>query len=412
MKVWVKLLIGSILGITLGFLLPESQRLMETLVWLEQFTLRVGRYVVIPMLVFSLTVGIYELRQDRQFWPLILKNCLLIVGISAFVISVGVLAAQVFQPVRIPIFAEEQFEKIELDVAENVLDLFPYNMLSVLAGDGIYLFPICIFAFFFGMGLSYENENKSYSKPVISLVDSISQVFFNIVLFLMEILGFLVIVLSCYWAVRFRDVLRADIFKDLMLLLGIFAAVLAFGILPLFLYFLRPKSNPWAVLYGSLGPAITAFFSGDINFTLPVLLSHAQENLGVQRRSYTVTLALFSTFCRAGSAMVAIVSFIVIYKSYSRLGISSTDILALGAHALAISFLLARHPGDGAYIALAVLCIGYGRSFETGYLILKPLAFYLIAVGTFLDVVIASFATFAIAKMSGFIDEEKKRRSL
>jgi Na+/H+-dicarboxylate symporter len=401
MKVWVKLLIGSILGITLGFLLPESQRLMEALVWLEQFTLRVGRYVVVPMLVFSLTIGIYELRQDRQFWPLVLKNCLLIVGISAFVISVGVLVANVIQPVRIPIFSEEQLEKVGLDIAGNIKDLFPYNMLSVLAGDGIYLFPICIFAFFFGMGLSYDK--RSYSKPVISLVDSLSRVFYHIVLFFIEILGFMLIVLSCYWTVQFRDVLRADIFKDLMLLLGILTAVLAFGVLPLFLYFLRPKSNPWAVLYGSLGPAITAFFSGDINFTLPALLSHAKENFGVQRRSNTVTLALFSTFCRAGSAMVAIVSFIVIYKSYSRLGISSTEILTLGAHAFAISFLLARHPGDGAYIALAVLCIGYGRSFETGYLILKPLAFYLIAVGTFLDVVIASFASFVIARISGFI---------
>jgi hypothetical protein len=110
--------------------------------------------------------------------------------------------------------------------------------------------------------------------------------------------------------------------------------------------------------------------------------------------------------------MVAIVSFIVIYKSYSRLGISSTEIFALGAHALAISFLLARHPGDGAYIALAVLWIGYGRSFETGYLILKPLAFYLIAVGTFLDVVIASFASFAIARISGFIGERSEARSI
>jgi Na+/H+-dicarboxylate symporter len=410
MRVWVKLLIGSILGITLGFLLPEGQRLMEALVWVEQFTLRVGRYVVVPMLVFSLTVGIYELRQDRQFWPLVLKNCILILGISAFVISVGVLVASIIQPVRIPVFAEEQLEKIGLDIAGNITDLFPYNLLSVLACVGIYLFPICIFAFFFGMGLSYDK--RSYSKPVISLVDSLSRVFYHIVLFFIEILGFMLIVLSCYWTVQFRDVLRADIFKDLMLLLGILVAVLAFGILPLFIYFLRPKSNPWAVLYGSLGPAITAFFSGDINFTLPVLLSHAKENFGVQRRSNTVTLALFSTFCRAGSAMVAIVSFIVIYKSYSRLGISSTEIFALGAHALAISFLLARHPGDGAYIALAVLCIGYGRSFETGYLILKPLAFYLIAVGTFLDVVIASFASFAIARISGFIGEKSEARSI
>jgi Na+/H+-dicarboxylate symporter len=382
---------------------------METLVWLEQLTLHIGRYAVIPVLVFSLTIGIYELRQEGQFWPLVLKNCLMILGISIFVIFAGVLATLVFQPARIPIFAEEQIEAIGLDIAGNIRDLFPYNMLSVLTGDGIYLFPVCVFAFFVGMGLSYD---RGHSKPVVSMVDSLSRVFYHIILFFIEILGFMVIVLSCYWAVRFRDVLRADIFMDLILLLGIFAAVLTFGILPLFVYFIRPKSNPWAVLYGSLGPAITAFFSGDINFTLPVLLSHSKENFGVRRRSNAVSLTLFSTFCRAGSAMVATVSFIVIYKSYSSLGITPAEVMSISIRALAISFLLARHPGDGAYIALAVLCLGYGRGFEAGYLILKPLAFYLVAVGTFIDVMIASFASFATARMSGFIEEKAKAHSI
>jgi Na+/H+-dicarboxylate symporter len=404
MKVWVKLLIGSILGITLGLLAPENPRLMEGLVWLEQFVLRIGRYAVIPMLVFVLTIGIYELRQDRQFWPLALKNCLMIAGISVFVISLGVLVTFMFPPSRIPILAEEHLETIRLDIAGGITELFPYNMFSVLAGDGVYLFPVCVFAFFFGLGLSYD---RNYSKPVVALVDSLSHVFYNIALFFIELLGFIMIVLSCYWLLRFQEVLRTDIFLDLILLLGIFAVVLCFGILPLLLYFIRPKTNPWAVLYGSLGPAIAGFFSGDINFSLPVLLSHTRENLGVQGKSSAVSLALLNTFCRAGSAMVATVAFIVIFKSYSSLGITPAEILSISIRALAISFLLARHPGDGAYTALAVLCLGYGRGFEAGYLILKPLAFYLIAIGAFIDVMLASFVTYAAARVSGFVDEKK-----
>jgi len=402
MKVWVKLLIGSLLGIALGLLVHENQRLVEALVWLEQFALRIGRYAVIPMLVFLLTIGIYELWQDKQFWPLVLKNCLIIVSVSILVIFLGVLVTLAFPPARIPILAEEQLELIKLDVTQNIKELFPYNMFGALAGDGVYLFPVCVFAFFMGVGLS---QKRSYNKPVIALVDSLSHVFYNIALFFIEILGFVMIVLSCYWAIRFREVLRAEIYLDLILLLGIFAVVLGFGILPMLLYFVRPRVNPWAVLYGSLGPAIAAFFSGDVNFSLPVLLSHAQENLGVQRRSNAVSLTLFSTFCRAGSITAATVAFIVIFKSYSSLGITSAEILSIGIRALAISFLLARHPGDGAYTALAVLCLGYGKGFEAGYLILKPLAFYLIAVGAFLDVMIASFAAYAVARISGFVEE-------
>jgi len=410
MKVWVKLLIGSILGITLGLLLPENQAVREGLAWLEQLALRVGRYAVIPMLVFVLTIGIYELLQDKQFWPLVLKNGLMIAGVSILVIAMGVLATLAFLPkARIPILTEEQLGTIGLDIAQNINELFPYNMFGVLAGEGVYLFPVCVFAFFLGLGLSHH---RSHNKPVIALIDSLSHVFYNIALFFIEILGFVIIVLSCYWAVCFREVLRADIFLDLILLLGIFALVLGFGIFPMLLYFIRPKTNPWAVLYGSLGPAITAFFSGDVNVSLPVLLSHTTTNLGVQRKSAAVSLSLLTTLCRVGSAMVAVVAFIVIFKSYSSLRITSTQILSISFRALLISFLLARHPGDGAYTALAVLCIGYGKGFEAGYLILKPLAFYLIAIGAFLDVMIASFATYVTAWLSGFVEEKSPARRI
>ncbi|GHU73594.1 transporter [Spirochaetia bacterium] len=407
MKVWVKLLIGSIAGIILGNFLPQDNELvLSALAWLENLALGIGRYAVIPILVFSLTIAIYELRQDGRFWSLVFKSFLLIAGSAVFVIAAGIIATLLFPPARVPFFFEEQFESISLDTADSIIALFPSNMFQVLVSDGIYLFPVCVFAFFLGMGLSYD---RSYTKPVISLVDSLSRIFYHIASFFSEVLGFLMISLAAYWAVRFRGVQQAEVFRDLITLLGVFSLVLGFGILPLFIYLLKPKANPWAILYGSLGPAIAAFFSGDINFSLPVLLRHTKENLGARRRSNAVSISLFATFGRAGSAMVAAIAFIVVIKSKSSLDIPLADIFSIGLRALAISFFLARHPGDGAYIALAILCSGYGRGFETGYLILKPLAFYLIAVGTFLDISIASFSAYILARISGFQDEKSVR---
>ena len=407
MKVWIKLLIGSILGMMLGFLVPEHQRFFESLAWLEELVLRIGRYAVVPLLVFSLTIGIYELRKDKKFWPLVLKNILMIAGVSALVIFFGVFAASVFPPARIPILAEEQIDIITFSAAQNITELFPYNMLSAITGDGMYLFPVCVFAFFLAMGLSYD---KTYSKSVIFLVDSLSRIFYHIMSFFIEILGFLMILLAAYWAIRFRDIVQAEIFSNLIGMLTVLCIVLVFIILPLLLLLINPRVNPWLVLYGNLGSAITAFFSGDMYFSLPVQMRHAKENFGIKRSSNTISLSLFSTFCRAGSAMVAVVAFIVIVNSYSSLGIPMSEIISISFHAFAISFVLARYPGNGAYVALAVLCSGYGRGFEQGYLILKPMAFYLIAVGTFIDVMIASFATYATARISGFADEKHAER--
>ncbi|MDR0496407.1 MAG: hypothetical protein LBH42_02195 [Treponema sp.] len=85
------------------------------------------------------------------------------------------------------------------------------------------------------------------------------------------------------------------------------------------------------------------------------------------------------------------------------------DIIIIAGRALLISFLLAGHPGNGAYIALAVLCQSYGRGFEAGYLILKPMAFYLIAIGTFLDIMICTIGTYAISRTSGFQEDKEPR---
>jgi len=407
MKVWLKLLIGSVLGIVAGFLLPSAnQSAANAIAWLGELAIRIGRYGLAPILVFSLTIAVYELRQDGQFWGLTLRTFLAIFACSVFVISAGILATLVFPPSRIPILNEGLADAISLNTADNILKIFPSNMFAAVVSDGVFILPLCIFAFFLGMGLSYD---RNYTKPVISLIDSLSRIFYHIVSFFSEILGFVMIVLSAYWAIRFHQVLKADVFQDLILLLGILSVVLGFGILPLFLYFLKPKTNPWAILYGSLSQALAAFFSGDINFTLPVLFRHIKENLGVRRRSNTVTVTLFTVFGRAGSAMVAAAAFIVIIKSYSSLPINTGIIVSIAGRALLISFLLAGHPGDGAYTALAVICLGYGGGFEAGYLILKPLAFYLIAVGTFLDVMITSIGSYAVSHISGFQEDKEIR---
>jgi Na+/H+-dicarboxylate symporter len=291
-------------------------------------------------------------------------------------------------------------------MAETIIQVFPDNMFKALFTDGMFIFPLIVLAVFVGMGLSMD---RNYSKPVINLTDSLSRIFYHIASFFTEILALIIIALAAYWAVRYHAVLRADVFRDLILLLGIFSFVLVFGVFPLFLYILKPQGNPWIQIYGSLGPALGAFFSGDVNFTLPLLFRHAKENLGVRRRANSLTISLCTVFCRAGSAMVAAVSFIVIIKSYSVLGINLGDVLSIGARAFLISFGLARYPGTGAYTALTVLGMGYGRGFETGYLILKPLAFYLIAVGTFIDVMLCSLISYSVGKSSGFQEDKDFR---
>ena len=431
MKVWVKLLIGSILGMTIGFLLPNNESVLAALQWFEKLAINIGRYAVVPVLLFSITIAVYELRLDGQFWQMVLKNFLIIIIVSIFVIFSGIIVTSIFTPNRIPtdiidrpeiqsIIAEPEkhylmteLEKHEIiikpeeqniNVSRNVNEVFPSNMFSIITGSGVYLFPVCVLAFFIGLGLNYD---RSHSKPVISLIDSLSRIFYHVASFFSEILGFILIVLAAYWAVRFNVILQVQVYTELIILLAVFSVVLCFGVIPLTLYFLKPKVNPWRVLYGFLGPALAAFFSGDVNFSLPVLQRHSKENFGIRRRSSALSLALFATFCRCGSAMVAASAFIVVMQT-TYINMSTFELVKIGLYALIISFVLARHPGEGTYIALATLCLLLGNdSYEkNAYLNIAPIAFYLAAIGTFIDIMLSAFGTYIIAKTNGFIEEK------
>ncbi|MDR0685119.1 MAG: dicarboxylate/amino acid:cation symporter [Spirochaetaceae bacterium] len=406
MRIWLKLLIGSIFGLLLGFLVPENHpAVLDIFSFLRNLAIGIGRYTALPIMVFSLTIGIYELRQDGKFWSLLIRTFLLLAGISVFVIVLGIGVTLLLSPGRIPVLIEQQSGEIFFSPAQNILEVFSPNMISVLSTGGVYIFPLCVFAFFLALGLRYD---KNYTKPVISLIDSISRIFFHIAAFFSELLGLLVIVLAAYWAIQYREVLGTGVFTPIIRMLLIYAVVLVFAILPILLFFIN--RTPWKILYGCLGPAIAAFFSGDYNFSIPVMMMHLKDNLGIRRRSSSVTVALFSTFGRSGSAMVACVSFIVIIQSYSSLGIPGSGILSIGIMAFFLSFLLARNSSDAAFTALAVLCMRYGHGFETGYLILKPIAFYLISIGTFIDIAITAFGSFVTARLNGFQEEKSIKR--
>jgi Na+/H+-dicarboxylate symporter len=104
--------------------------------------------------------------------------------------------------------------------------------------------------------------------------------------------------------------------------------------------------------------------------------------------------------------MLAAASVLVIIKSYSSLNVEAGEVVRIGLLAFGVSLVLCRHPGDGVWTALAVLAAAYGNGFDAGFLLVKPVAFFLIACGTFIDVMVAAFGTAFCARLSGFYEDK------
>ena len=414
MKVWVKLLLGAVIGGILGYVLPiaESGQFAGILERLQTIALRAGRYAAAPLVVFSLTIAIYELRREGQFLALIGKTLLVILGTSVVVLSAGIGLCRLFPLGRIPVFAENAGGALPIPLGEAALELVPPNMLAALVSDSPFLFPLCIFAFVMAVGLSAADTVVGV-KPVVSFFDAFSRIFFHIAAFVSEILGFALVILAAAFAVRCREMLKTNVFQTIVIPFLAVTLFLSFVVLPALLYLLKPRSrrSPWSKVYGSFAPAIAAFFSGDIHFTLPILTYLNRENLGVRRRVNAVTTMLFTTIGRSGSAMIAAASFIVILKSYSSIEITFAQTVQIGIRALFLSFALGRNSADGAFAALAVLCLWAPKGFETGYLILRPISFFLIACGTLIDTMAASLGSYAVSRLSPAAPAEKSAKN-
>ena len=76
----------------------------------------------------------------------------------------------------------------------------------------------------------------------------------------------------------------------------------------------------------------------------------------------------------------------------------------------ALSFLLGGFPAGGTFISLTVLCVLYGRNFETGYyLLLKPAAPILCSFAAAFDVLTSMFGSYIVAVKTKYIEHHNIR---
>ena len=397
MKIWIKYLIGSVLGIIISAISSSDSAFFNAAVdFAANLAIQFGRYSLYPVLFFGFTVSISKLRESRSLLKLSIYIAVFIILSSLLAALLGLISISISSPPRIPIFVEETSSVENLGVMESFLRLFPSSAFEAFM-DGLYILPLCIFAGFAGAACAVD---KNISKPVFTLFDSLSRVSYAVMAFFVDMFSIGLIAVSVNWFIKFQAMLSTKFFTGLVVLLLVDFFIIALIIYPIILKIMCKDINPYKVLYASIAPVCAAFFSGDTNLTLPILLRHSNESLGVRRRISSVSLPVFSVFGRAGSAMVVTISFIVILNSYSSLGISFEDRFWLVGISTLFSFFLGRFPITGTYVSLVAVCAIYGRGFESGFLILRPAAFFIGSVAAAIDALTAMVGTYIIGHLS------------
>jgi len=402
MKIWIKLLVGSVVGVLLGIFLPFS--LQGPLESLARLMVNVGRYALFPMVFFSLGIGTSELRQEKKLVRVYLSLFKYLALSTGLLIVIGILSVLLFPPERIPIApisiqADKAFRPVS--VMEGLSAVLPRNLFSVLLGNGDFLLPLMVIAFILGANMEFDRQ---LTRPIAQLFDSLSRVFYHINSLIVELFLFAMVVLGASFMMRVSQV-NMGLYKQILLVLAVDTVVIVFGVFPGCLYLLGVKENPYKWLYASAGSILAALFSGDHYVALGVLTKHGKESFGVPRMVGSAAYPLFASIGRAGTAMVAAVSFLLVLRSYSGLEITVLQILWVLMAAFGTSFVLAAVPGNGAYYALFMLCQLYGMGLQEGYMILGSIAPILVSFGAVMDAVCSAFVSLLIAREEGLWTE-------
>ena len=394
MKVWIKYLIGVALGVLAAFILPtENAAFANAVSFLTELFIRIGRYVVVPLLFTSAIVAVSKLRTSKLLLKTTWLTVLIIVASSLILTLIGLISILLVKLPRIPITVDVATEAFNLNVKGLILSLFPYSGFGALM-EGSFLLVCLIFAFIIGWESASE---ETTFKPVFVISDSFSNLFYNIAAFFTEIMSILCIAIVCYWTMDFRNVIEPGIYTPMIIMFIVDFIVVAGIIYPIILHFVCHDPHPYKVLFASIAPLILSFFGGDSNLVIPLANRHLRDSLGIRRRCRGFTYPLFAIFARGGSALVTTISFILIWRSYSSLSIPMSDILWIFGLSFGLSFLLGGIPSGGAFVLLTILCSNYARGFETSFLLLKPASVIICSFAALFDTLTAMVGTYIVA---------------
>ena len=339
MKIWIKLLIGSLIGLAAGFFIPvQAQGLFDSV---SSLLVGIGRYALFPFIFFSLGIGTSELRQEKRLLRVYFSVFKYLVLAAGLLIIIGTLSVLVFPPERIPITIEADRAFTPVSVIDGLKTVFPRNLFAVFFGSGDFLLPVVVLAFLLGLNMDFDRQ---LTRPVVQLFDSLSRIFYHLNSLIVELFAIALIAIA---AGRISHLSHAELDQ-----------------------------------YISLG----------------IVSKHGKESLGVPRMVGSAVYPLFAILGRAGTAMVATVSFILILRSYSSLEITFLQTLWVMFFSFVVSFILGAMPGNGAFFAIFMLCSLYAKGLQEGYLILKTIAPLLVSFGAFIDVLTSAFVSLLIAR--------------
>ncbi len=330
MPLYVKILIGLILGVLVGlvanvFGVLWLRSALLSIDFLGTLFIRLITMIVIPLVVASLLVGTASLGDIRKLGRIGGKTILYYMSTTAVAVTIGLVVSNIVRPgSRIDpatrdrlsaAFAGQAADKIALaaqkpGIKDIILNLVPSNPFQAAAqGD---LLPLIVFTIVFGAGVSLIEKRRR--DAVIDFFNGVNDAVMVMIDWIMKLAPYAVFVLIAGVVARFGlDLLQSLLLYTLTVVVGLL--IHAFGTYAVLVRVLA-KMNPLTFYRRIAEAPLVAFSTSSSSATLPITMETAEEDLGVSSEVSSFVLPLGATINMDGTALYQAVAVMFIAQIY------------------------------------------------------------------------------------------------
>lgn len=343
MQIFIAFAIAILLGVIFG---PS----IEVIKPLGDLFLRLIKFIIAPLILASLVVGVASTGDPKQLGRIGVKTISYYLVTSAIAVMIGLAFAYVISPgkgvnVSVP---EAAAQVNETDgVIATLLNIIPDNPFTALASGNI--LQIIFFAIFIGLAITLVGEK---AQPVYKFFEGFAEIMYKITGIVMwvapiGILGLVAPVVGEYGIAVLMPLLKV-----------ILAVAIACIVHVIFVYSMAVKKfakmSPIKFFKGMAPAAVVAFSTCSSAGTLPVTLKNTQESLGVSKKISSFVLPLGATINMDGTAIYQGVAVVFIAQFYG-LELSFLQLLTVVLTAVLASIGAAGVPGAGVIMLAMVL---------------------------------------------------------
>lgn len=328
------------------------------------------RMIAVPLVLFSLTAGVANLRDASRLGRIGGKTIGLYIGTTAIAVTIGLGIAIWVQPGKgLPketreslnnAFSEQAAASIQraedLSVLQQLVSIVPTNPFAALANAE--MLQVVFFALMLGIALTKLSQRRPDVAHVVQVFDLLSDAIIEMVHVIMKIapIGVFALLASTVAELgKDAEQIRALLGSLLLYMVVVVSGLLVHGLLTygLLVRFLTPFRV--GRFFRAILPAqLLAFSSSSSAATLPVTLRCVEQNLGVEEEVSSFVLPLGATINMDGTALYQGVAAVFIANAYG-LDLSVVQLLEIVLTATLASIGAAAVPGVGIVMLTIVL---------------------------------------------------------